>query len=269
MYGSLRFYIDKLPTENIPEQVLQLFALFSYVLGLSYDHISYLLFHPDADRPIVNQDFPYDAGGKKAFAEFGILPSVKGRDGTLSAPIIEACSDCGPGALYGKSRVQIQFPDTWNVMILRVDYPQRYAEKMTFAKYRAIVTGLCNSGFHVNNSFYHVYARKIEAASLDGVQIGSFLGFGGRRNIRAWLSHQKNHYTNHIMAVYCANSFPVKCIPPQTVDAIADIVGKDPIAVVEDTVLFSLPGLANLTGAYTLSSGLTIAKLTKLLDSAI
>lgn len=269
MYCSLRYYVDTIPTDNLPEQVLHVFELFSSELEISYDHISYLLFNPDADEVLVNQVFSFDDSGKKEFAQLGIIQSVGENDRIISAPFIEACSNCRKEELYSKSRVQIQFPDYSNIMVIRVDYEQRYAKKLCFSKYKNIVIGLCNLGFNVNNSFYHVYSRKNNAVTLDGGQIGSYIGLDGWQNKKDWLLHQKNHYMNHLMGVHCANSFPSSLITSQIKDAISKIVGGNNIDVVNGTVFFSLPNLASVTSAYRILSKLTIEKLTNLLVSAI
>ena len=263
MYCSLRFYIDTINTSICANSVLQVFDLFASCLGLCYNNITHILFSPDTDRMLINKCYLYDDAGKKEFVKSEIIPYIESNDGTVSVPFFEASCNSNGMSLYSKCRVQLQFPDKSHLMIIRVDYSHKYAKPMSMAKYKKIISCLCNLGFHINNSFFDVYALKNQAATLDGGMIGSFVGTRGNRNIDKWLEHQKHCLRDNLMDIFCANSIPKVIVSHEVVEAITSIVGQDNIVVDSDMIIFCLPNISNITPLYRVFSKRIISRLNR------
>lgn len=179
MYCSLRIYADKIADSISAQNILSLFDLFGSIFGWSYDYISYMLFDPDADYMLIDKSYTYDSRGKKDFSDTNINAVFVGKYGESSAPIITASCTENAVQLYSKHRIQIQYPISSEPYIIRVDYSQKGAQKLTLKSYNYIIQLLCTCGFSVNNGIYHVYRNKNEATTLDGGQIGFCLGLYG------------------------------------------------------------------------------------------
>ena len=81
MYCSFRFYVDKRTDFISGQNLIGVFDLFASVLGWSYDYISYMLFDPDSDRMLIDDNYSYDFDGKKKFLNTYIPESIIGKYG--------------------------------------------------------------------------------------------------------------------------------------------------------------------------------------------
>lgn len=265
MYCSLRIYVDKITDSVSAQNILSLFDLFDSVFEWSHDYISYMLFDPDNDRMLIDKNYSYDFRGKKDFSDIKIPAVIVGKYGDVSAPIITASCTESAMQLYSKQRVQIQYPISSGPYIIRVDYSQKGTHMLTLESYNYIIQSLCACGFSVNNGIYHVYRNKNEATTLDGGQIGSFLGFYGRVNIKNYLKHRKGGCRGRTMGVYYVNSVRTDSISEQTLEAIKDVVGSSNIIQEDNVFSFSLGPMINAAPNYWIRRAITINKLQNIL----
>lgn len=265
MYCSLRIYADKTTDSISAQNILSLFDLFDSVFGWSNDYISYVLFDPDDDRMLTDKNYTYDSRGKKDFSDTNIPAVIVGKYGDLSAPIITASCTENAGQLYSKHRIQIQYPISSEPYIIRVDYSQKEAQKLTFESYNYILQSLSTCGFSVNNGIYHVYRNKNEAATLDGGQIGSCLGLCGRANLKNNLNHRKCGCRDRIMGVYYVNSVRTDSISAKTLEAIKNVVGSSNVIHDGEVFSFSLGSMINATPDYRIRRAIALNKLQSIL----
>ena len=235
------------------------------MLCKTYNHVSYLLFDPDNDRTLIDEKYSYDVVGKREFLNKDILPVVVGKSGDMSSPFIEASCESKPMQLYSKIRVQIRFPAYTQPFVICVDYEQKEEEKLTLEKYASLMKKLSAIGFHVNNSFYHVYAKKNEAFTLDGGQSGSLLNHYERKNLKNSVMHRKAGCINRFMDIYCANSICTELLDEKTRQQIEDIVGSENTVYDTEVFSFSIGNMQNLTSAYRVRDQRVIKKLRWLL----
>lgn len=267
MYCSLRFFIDKTPNLLEAHNILCVFKLISDELGIPYDYILHTLFDPEIDRTVVNKKYIYDTSGKEHFKSSEITPLVSGKHGDLSAPFITATCNGQSSILYSKARTEIQFPVYSVPMIIRVDYEQKYAKKLDFHTFSRLIINLCGMEFHVNNAFFHIYVHKNEAVTLDGGQIDSIISVDGRRNLKKSILHNKNGCVNHLMDVFCANYVPCRLLCNENWNAIANIIGENNIARIDDGIAFALPNMEDLSPKYRIMNRAMLKKLHEILCS--
>jgi hypothetical protein len=167
--------------------------------------------------------------------------------------------------LYSKIRVQIRFPAYAQPFVICVDYEQKEEEKLTLEKYADLLKKISLKGFHVNNSFYHVYANKREAFTLDGGQIGSLSSHYERRNLKNSLLHRKAGCINRFMDIYCANSIRSDLLDKKTRQQIESIVGCENTVCDTEVFSFSTSNMKNLTSTYRLRDRSVIKQLRELL----
>ncbi len=265
MYCSLRVYIDKVNRSVNAQNILDIFEVFEIVLCKSYDYISYILFDPDRDRTLIDEKYSYDSIGKNRFLNTDILPVFVGKSGDMSSPFIGAYCASKSTQLYSKIRVQIQFPDHTQPFVIRVDYEQKEEEKLTLEKYAYLMKRISSIGFHVNNSFYHVYAKKGEVFTLDGGQCGSLLTYYERNNLKNSVMHRKAGCINRFMDIYCVNSICTEWLDVKTRQQIEDIVGSENTVFDAEIFSFSTGSLQNLTSRYRVRDQRVIRKLRHLL----
>ncbi len=265
MYCSLRIYADKITDSISAQNVLSLFDLFDSIFEWSHDYISYMLFDPDNDCMLIDKDFSYDFCGKKDFSDIKIPAVIVGKCGDISAPIITASCSENAMQLYSKQRVQIQYPISSEPYIIRVDYSQKGKQMLTLESYNYIIQSLYTCGFSVNNGIYHVYRNKNEATTLDGGQIGSFLGLSGRVNLKNYLKHRKDGCRDRTMGIYYANSVCTDSISKQTLETIKGAVGSSNVILENNILSFSLGNMINATPNYQISRAIILKKLQKIL----
>lgn len=265
MYCSLRIYADKITNSISTQNILSLFDLFDGIFDWSHDYISYMLFDPDDDHMLIDKNYSYDSRGKKDFSDANIPEVIIGKYGDLSAPIITASCTEKAMQLYSKQRVQIQYPISSEPYIIRVDYSQKGKQMLTLESYNYIIQSLYACGFSVNNGIYHVYRNKNEATTLDGGQIGSFLGFYGRDNIKKYLKHRNCGCRDRTMGIYYANSVCTNSISKQTLEAIKDVVGSNNFILDNNICSFSLGNMINATPNYRIRRAIIINKLQNIL----
>lgn len=260
--------MDKVPDPVNAKTILPIFELFSDKLGKSYDYISYILFDPEKDGTIVNKIYSYTMTGKASFLNTEIIPLISDNYGNLSAPFIKAACISKPSVLYSAIRVEIQFPVLTMPLIIRVDYEQGSTKKLNFQKYLQLISEMHILGFHVNNSFFHVYPRKSMAATLDGGQIGSITTFGERQTIKKAVAHRQEECVNHLLDVFCANSMPYAVLNEDMRKQISNIVGAENVANVGDNFVFALPNMEDLTPAYRIKYLSHIKKLRRIFSQS-
>jgi len=265
MYCSLRIYVDKITDSISAQNILSLFDLFDSVFEWSHDYISYMLFDPDNDRMLIDKNYSYDSRGKKDLSDINIPAVIVGKYGDLSAPIITASCVENAMQLYSKQRVQIQYPISSEPYIIRVDYSQKGTKMLTLESYNYIIQSLCACGFSVNNGIYHVYRNKNEATTLDGGQIGSFLGFNGRVNLKNYLKHRKDGCRDRTSGIYYANSVRTDSISKHTLEAIKDVVGSSNVILENNIFSFSLGDMINATPNYRIRRAIILKKLQNIL----
>ena len=264
MYCSLRLYVDKISDSISTQNILGLFELFATIFDWSYDNITHELFDPDSDCMLINKSYSYDFIGKKIFADVDISSVVVGKHGDLSAPIITALCIDNASQLYSKQRVQIQYPISSEPFVIRVDYSQKGMQMLTLESYNYIMQSLRTYGFSVNNGIYHVYRNKNEATTLDGGQIGSFLGCYGRINLKNYFKHRKYGCRNRILGVYYANSVCADSISKQTLEEVKDIVGSSNTILDANVFSFSIGNMLNASPDYWIKYAIILNELRKI-----
>jgi len=257
MYYSFRFYIGKVDFLTDTNVIIQMFDLFAEKLGLAYDYIEYSARNPDGDNYIADAQFRYDPKGKANFAGFKLVPVYMGKTGDSTSPTITATCRCEDSELYSRCIVRCFFPlHDYNVpMIIRVDCQRKREEKITFQQYQELLSGLNELGYHVDNSFCHLYRRKNECATLDGGNVGLFCIFTTwkeRKNIRNCINHRMKGYLGHITDVFCANSIRRDYLDDSLIEKISSIVGAGNVATVGDSVVFSLSQMKKMSVDYQL-----------------
>ncbi len=225
MYCSFRIYIDKAPNPICPQNISDIFSLFENAFGKRFDFISMLLFDPESDGLLVDKKFSCDDIGKSEFLNTDISPVMVGKSGEMSAPFIRAACNGSPAQLYTDAQVEIQFPVYAMPFTVRADGKQ--GKDFSFQTYTRLIQTLNASGFSVNNAFCHRYSRKNEAVTLDGGQLGSFVGCRGRRNLKNSVQHRKKGCLNRLMGIYCANSIRADLLSEETQKQITALVGSD------------------------------------------
>lgn len=265
MYCSLRFYIDETPDLTKAQNILGIFELFENVFGISYDYVLYTLFDPDKDSIFVDEKYIYNTLGKTEFLNANILPLLVGKNGDYSAPFITASCNGKSTKIYSGICVQTQFPAYTKPFIIKVDYKQKDAEKLTLQKYVFFVHALTAMGFRVNNCFYHVYSKKNEATTLDGGQVGSSIHYYGRQNLKKYLLHSREGCLNRFMDIYCFNSIRLDSIKNGMQEAIWDVVGNSNTMIVDGILSFALGDSNDLTPSYRIKYRFLLKKLRKLL----
>jgi hypothetical protein len=202
---------------------------------------------------------------KKDFSDINIPAVIVGKYGDLSAPIITASCVENAMQLYSKHRVQIQYPISSEPYIIRVDYSQKGTQMLTLESYNYIIKSLCACGFCVNNGIYHVYRNKNEATTLDGGQIGSFLGLYGRVNLKNYLKHRKEGCRDRTMGIYYANSVRTDSISKQILKTIEDVVGSSNVILENNIFSFSIGNMMNASPNYRIRQAIILNKLQNLL----
>lgn len=143
----------------------------------------------------------------------------------MSAPFIRAACNGSPAQLYTDAQVEIQFPVYAMPFTIRADGKQ--GKDFSFQTYTRLIQTLNASGFSVNNAFCHRYSRKNEAVTLDGGQLGSFVGCRGRRNLKNSVQHRKKGCLNRLIGIYGANSIRADLLSEETQKQITALVGSD------------------------------------------
>ena len=266
MYCSFRFYIDISPELINSHRLLNVFELFSNVLGKKYDYISYMLFDPDKNDALIDKKYPYDLSGIDEFLNTTILHEVSGENGCLSAPFVRATCTGSATQIYSQICVEIQFPVYSCPLIIRVDYSSHGAEKVTLKSYNYLIHSLLAMGFCVNNGFYHVYSQKNEAITLDGGQIGVLFSCCGRKNRRNYVKHHKEGFLDRFMGIYCVNSLINHALNEDIIKEIENLVGRCNVIYGNNIVSFSLGNIERITPAYRIQYHYTINKIQKIID---
>lgn len=265
MYCSLRFYVDETPDLTKSQNILCIFELFESVLEIKYDCILHMLFNPDKDDLLIHEKYSYNTQGIAAFLDADILPTYLGKSGDFSAPFISATCNGKATQIYSRIHVETQFPAYTQPFIIRVDYEQKYASKLTPEKYVFLTQALSTMGFRINNCFYHVYTKKKEATTLDGGQVGSFINYYERKNLQKSVLHHSKGCLNRFMDIYCFNSIRLDLLKPETIRAITDIVGDSNLTITDGVLSFALGSVDELSPNYRLTHHHTLRKLKKLL----
>lgn len=266
MYGSFRFYIDKYPKTITAKMILDIFELFSVELGMQYKHIRYLLFEADNDKMRVNKKYSFNSDGKNEFLAESIIPLLIGKHGDLSAPFISAEDDCAPNELYKKSHVEIQFALYDMPLIICVDQEQSVIQRPSLNNYSIIIQSLETRGFHVNNSFYHVYSQKNSVACFDCEQFGMLKSLYEHTLIKKSVQHSVHRRKNHIMDIFCSNSCSSELISENDIHIICDIVGMQNVIMINGIILFALSDLTEITPLYRIKYCKKIQKMRRLLS---
>jgi len=264
MYCSLRIYVDKTSHSISAKNILNLFELFSKTLEWTYDYISYILFDPDKDETLIDEKFSYDLTGKNAFLNKNILSLSTGQHGDLSAPFFTAECINDASQLYSDHRVQLQFPISSELYVIRVDFEQKNNPKLTLDKYNSLIYSLSKLGFCFNNGFYHVYRSKNEAVTLDGGQIGSLINCYGHSNLSNYLLHRKKDFRNRLMGIYYLNSIRADCLDKDTLKLIAHIVGSCNVIIKNNICSFSVGDMQKSTSLYRTRYARVLIKLKKI-----
>lgn len=264
MYCSLRVYVDKISDSVSTQNILNLFELFSNTFGWSYDYITYMLFDPEKEGTLIDKKYSYDSVGKNGFLNANIVPLVTGQHGDLSAPFITAACIEEPPQLYSGHRVQIQFPISSELFVIRVDYEQKDTQKLTLETYNFLIQSLAEVGFCVNNGFYHVYRNKNEAVTLDGGQIGSLISYCGYANLSNYLIHRQKDFRNRLMCIYCANSICTDSLGKDMLESIVNIVGSSNVILENNICSFSLGNMQKSTPSYRIRYAVILIKLQRL-----
>ena len=136
---------------------------------------------------------------------------------------------------------------------------------LTLESYNYIIQSLCDCGFIVNNGIYHVYRKKNEATTLDGGQIGSFLGLSERVNLKNHLKHRRVGCRDRAMGIYYANSVRTNSINKKAIEAIKDVVGSSNVILENNIFSFSLGNMINATPNYQIKRAIIIKELQNIL----
>ena len=265
MYCSLRFFVDQTPDLAKAQNILRIFEVAKSVLEIPFDYISYTLFDPDKDDLLIHEKYSYNTQEIAAFLDADILPTYLGKSGDFSAPFISATCNGKATQIYARIRVETQFPAYTQPFIIRVDYEQKNAPKLTLEKYVFLIQALSTMGFRINNCFYHVYTKKNEATTLDGGQVGSFTNYYERNNLQKFVLHHGEGCLNRFMDIYCFNSVRLDLLKPETIRAITDIVGDSNLTITDGVLSFALGSVDELSPNYRLTHHHTLRKLQKLL----
>lgn len=264
MYCSLRVYVDKISYSISTQNILNLFELFSNTFGWSYDYITYMLFDPEKEGTLINEKYSYDSVGKNIFLNANIVPLFTGQHGDLSAPFITAACIEEPTQLYSKHRVQIQFPTSSELFVIRVDYEQKDTQKLTLETYNFLIQSLAEMGFCFNNGFYHVYRNKNESVTLDGGQIGSWINYCGYVNLSNYLIHRQKDFRNRLMSIYYVNSIHTDFLGKDMIESIENIVGSSNVILENSIYSFSLGNMQKSTPLYRIRYAGVLIKLQRL-----
>lgn len=242
MYGSLRIYIDKWDHDIGATSILDIINMFSLGLGAPFSRLIHVLYSPDEDRPKVYVEYTNDESGRNAFISSEFISEFTGKYGDVSAPSVKATCACDSNEVYSGISIEVQLPCGRSPMILRVDFDLNFISiPLELSTYTLLLSNLYSMGYRVNNSFFHVYRKRKTVVTLDGGQIGSFISFEEKRNIKQSIAHRKNGEINRIFDVFYINSIRRSQISKAARDSIIDIVGNNCTANVADNFVFSLP----------------------------
>ena len=223
-----------------------------------------MLFDPEKEGTLINEKYSYDFVGKEEFLNTNIVPLFTGQYGDSSAPFITAACIEKASQLYADHRVQIQFPISSELFVIRVDYEQKDAKKLTLEKYSFLIQSLAEMGFCFNNGFYHVYGNKNDAVTLDGGQIGSWINYCGYANLSNYLIHRQKDYRNRLMGIYYVNSIHKDFLGKDILESIVNIVGSGNVILENNICSFSLGNMQKCTPLYRIKYAGELIKLQRL-----
>ena len=264
MYCSLRFYVDEISETVDSRLILQIFEVFSQMLQKKYDYIEHCILSSENDT-ITSHKFLYDINGHNSFADYIITPMQIDNHGEIVAQTVSATCEHAWNLLYSNIYVSIRFPLDRNPMIIAVDY-QNHSKAMTFEQYASLISILQQLGFHINNSFYHIYNRMNTVTTLDRGQLGSFVSLADRKNIKNSVVHHMKNCIDHIMDIFCANSIPSRMLSNDTKQSIVQLLGNN-AKEIGDSYVFALPDVENLKTTYRIRHYTLIKKLQNLFKS--
>ena len=263
MHGSMRFFCDKAPDSIQGQQILNVFELFSNVLGTDYELFSYILWSPDEDDDFINVSYNNTPMGKERFLNERIIPLIKGKDGDLSAPIISATCKCKESQIYSDIRVQIRFPVYSMPFTICADFEEDIVNKVKYKEYIKLICGLQKMGYSINNGLYHVYCMKNEAETLDGGQIGSIISCCGRKNINQCIKHRKKGGLDCLMGIYYYNTIRNDLLDDTTRNRISEIIGNNDHDILDNTFSFALTACDHVSSSYWIKNYQKIKTLEK------
>lgn len=264
MYCSMRFYLDNIGSLAEVRNTEAVLSMIMAEANLSYHWIEYSMLDPDVDFAYYYRDTKSWEAKEQLFLGVPDSLLISGKHGEFSAPFITAADAFPENAVFNVCRVQIQYPLYQMPAIFRVDYRIEEKNRKIVESYKNILQQLDRQKIHVNNSFVHAYARKAEACLLDGGQCGFLNPIRSRELTNRYIQHSSACFRNHIMDIFCANSIAAAFVCNETLDKLRIIIGPDCVSTIDDSIVFSLPGVSNQSKGYRLFYRSTIKKMREL-----
>ena len=266
MFYSFRFFIDRTPALKDIHCYLELLELLNRKLQLRFDSILYCILDPDSNERFIEKHlFPWNSEGKNQFSKISVNPIYTGRSGEMVAPIIIARDSCSYSQLFVNCRFFCRYPVYDLPMIIGIDFLNNNVGIIGINQFSEFFCSLSDLGFHINNSFVHLYSRIQEAVTLDGGRISTLVTTQEKKNIRNYINHRQNKCLNHIMDIYCINTLVESCIDKPTFNNLIKIVGVNNVMLVKDSVIFALPQLEQINLKYQQKNSAIILSLRSVL----
>ena len=251
MYCIIKYYLEKDFPNVTAELLLSMFDFFSVECGISYRFIHYDMYDAIEDRSAINRYFQNNENGRKRFLRTKIVQSLE-KEKRVISPYISACSDKDEFAFLGLNRLKpwcymaIRLPDGhWPghfEIFYRITDPHM-KNALTIDRYDLLFVKMEEWGFHINNSFMHVYHRGNFRFNMSEMYTElTWLSLEGRDYIRKAEYHRLKGYRDHLFDIFFCNSLPLRLLSSEMIEDIKNIVGQEQVRIVNDSLLFSLTG---------------------------
>ena len=252
MYGTIKFYIDKFPKNDLSQETVETMENISKLIwGGDVAFYHYLMFDPLApDEILADKTFPNTIQGRETFCKTKIPLYLTGLE-DVETPSIIGKGGTDPWKAYEKYMIRFFY---WNTnpyqarqfrltLTIHLDY-SFVNKRISFSDYSELVGLLQKRGYHINNGYYHVYNHKNMCNSFDGIT-GIFLSSADKRILKMGVLHNKARNENHVADVFFANTLPPAIISYEVRKEIENIVGSENVSNVGDHFNFSICDLSN------------------------
>ena len=173
MFCAISLFVEKGEEESSSTKCIDAIAAIIEILTLTCNVVKFTISDPDhGSGYIFNKKIKWKEINKNKSG----LPTktcvIGEKTGFSSSLIVTAFDKYTAHDFFNFCIIRFVFPIDACALKIGIDYDVSYGKRVDMNVYTEIIRRMNQLGFRVNNSFVHVYKKKKESMSIDGVMWG-------------------------------------------------------------------------------------------------